>query len=160
MRKGSPTFFPALLVCGALAATGVFHAWQRVEGLRLGYRLGEVTAEHRALLSANEHLRLEVAMLKAPSRIERMARDHFGMAPPRPSQVIVIQEVPAGFEGSPTPDPPDLKEAAQTSLAGGRPEGKPLSAIMARLGAREEATSEIREVIFKRALGAREEPRG
>lgn len=91
MRKTAPSLLPALVVCGCLCATGILHTWQRVEGIRLGYRVGEVTSEHQTLMRRNEHLRLEVATLKAPSRIERLAREHFDMRPPRPSQVVVVR---------------------------------------------------------------------
>jgi cell division protein FtsL len=104
---------PAVLVFGALASAGLFHTWQRVEAIRLAYRVGEVTAEHRTLLRHNEHLRLEVATLKAPARIERLAREDLGMAPPRPSQVVVIRE-----SGGPLP-------ATQTLTAGVRAEEEP-----------------------------------
>lgn len=132
MARKNETLIPALLVCGALAATGVFHTWQRVEGIHLGYRLGEVTSEHRNLMRQNEHLRLEVATLKAPARIERLAREEFGMEPPRPSQVIVVRSSPAG---APTRTSSD--GAGSTELAKRDASASP-DALVARVPVREE----------------------
>ena len=137
MPRRIDSLLPALLVCGALATTGIFHAWQRVEGIRLGYRLGEVTSEHRSLLRSNEHLRLELATLKAPSRIEKLARESFGMAPPRPGQVMVIRMGPPAGEGIDVPEPmgedPPEGELASQSLSRAS-----FSMITSRVTSREE----------------------
>lgn len=84
-----------LVAFGALAGAGLFHTWLRVEGMREGYRLSKVTSRHTKLLREAERLHLEVATLKAPARIERLAREKLGMRPPRPRQVVVLHDVPA-----------------------------------------------------------------
>ncbi len=132
MSRRIKEMIPALVVCGALAATGLFHTWQRVDGIRLSYRLSEVTAEHQALLRSNEHLRLEVATLKAPSRIERLARENLGMLPPRPSQVTVVRMEKNERVAS-------LDQSNKEEVLASEPRSKvPLTAITAHLGAGEE----------------------
>ncbi|RMG16120.1 MAG: hypothetical protein D6729_11275, partial [Deltaproteobacteria bacterium] len=37
-------------------------------------------------------LRLEVATLEAPARIERIARTRLGLVPPAPGQIVVVPE--------------------------------------------------------------------
>ena len=82
----------AILVVASFAAVGLFHTWLRIEGLRIGYSLSQATTEQRALVRENERLRLEVATLEAPDRIERIARQKLGMRQPRAGEVIVVRE--------------------------------------------------------------------
>lgn len=84
----------AVLVCAAFTAVGIFHTWLRVERLTLGYELSRLFSEERALRREHERLRLEVATLEAPARIERIARQRLGMRPPKIHEVIVVREPP------------------------------------------------------------------
>ena len=99
----------AILIVASFAAVGLFHTWLRIEGLRIGYSLSQATSEQRTLLGENERLRLEVATLEAPARIERIARKDLGMRPPEAGEVIVVREA----AGAPT------KVARRDTLAGG-----------------------------------------
>ncbi len=83
-----------LLAFTCLAGAGLFHTWLRIQGLNMGYRLSAVTHAHKKLLRENEELRLEVATLKAPSRIEHLARTRLHMVTPRQGQVVVVREPP------------------------------------------------------------------
>ncbi len=105
---------PALLVCCSLAATGVFHTWQRVEGVLLGYRLDELVSEHDRLVEEKRSLVLEMSTLRQHSRIELMARNELGMVPPRPSQVTVVSEPFEIADGSEHPTEKDLSMPAQS----------------------------------------------
>ncbi len=71
-----------------LCALGVFHVWSRTRVLSSGYELARLEAEHRRLLGERDRLRLEVATLRAPGRLERFARARLGMAPPAPGAVV------------------------------------------------------------------------
>ena len=83
-----------LLAFACLAGAGLFHTWLRIQGLNMGYRLSAVTHAHKKLLRENEELKLEVATLQAPSRIEHLARTQLHMVDPRPDQVVVVREPP------------------------------------------------------------------
>jgi cell division protein FtsL len=84
----------ALRVLGAaslaalLGAVGVFHVWSRTQVIDAGYELARLETEHRRLVSERDRLRIEVATLRAPGRLEQFARARLGMAPPAPGAVV------------------------------------------------------------------------
>lgn len=83
---------PAFLVCGAFAFAGIVHAGGRVLVVRTMYKVSELQSESRTLTRDNDRLRLELATLKGPGRLERMARDRLGMAQPAPAAVVTLKD--------------------------------------------------------------------
>jgi cell division protein FtsL len=71
----------------------LFSAWQHFELLQNGYRIEQMQQDRARELEVNRHLRLEIATLKAPRRIEQIARDQLGMVTPPVSETIVIERV-------------------------------------------------------------------
>jgi len=74
----------ALVLCTAAATS---HVWTRLKAIELGYRLSKASKQHAKLLEINRRLRIEVALLKSPDRIARIASEELGMQQPRPGQV-------------------------------------------------------------------------
>lgn len=107
----------ALLVVAPLVAVGLFHVWSRTRVLSAGYELGRLESEHRQLLSERDRLKLEVATLRSPGRLERFARERLGMAPPAPGAVVagmvggkvVAGGVVDGAGRRPGPAEPDVR---------------------------------------------------
>lgn len=94
-RKGAATtvgvltqLIPLALLALAFVGVGVFHVTARVMVVDAGYRLSRLESDQRRLLRENDTLKLELAMLKSPGRLETLARQELGMAPPQPGQVI------------------------------------------------------------------------
>ncbi len=87
-RGASGRVLRAALAALVLAGVGVFHVWSRTRVIAAGYDLARVEAEHRRLVAERDRLRLEVATLRAPGRLERFARARLGMAPPAPGTVV------------------------------------------------------------------------
>jgi cell division protein FtsL len=73
----------------------LFSAWQQFELLSHGYELERLTEERRAEQEVNRHLRLEIASLRSPKRIERLAVEKLKLTPPTRAQAIVIERVTA-----------------------------------------------------------------
>jgi len=86
--RGTRALLAAALLALPLAGVGIFHVWTRTRVLRAGYELGRLEAEHRRLAAERDRLRLEVATLRSPGRLERFARERLGMAPPAPGAVV------------------------------------------------------------------------
>lgn len=76
------------LVCLAI---GLLCAWQHFRSLEYGYRLEELRAQREELREWNRTLRLELASLRDPMRIDWLARMHLGLAAP-----VVGQWIPLG----------------------------------------------------------------
>jgi cell division protein FtsL len=71
----------------------LFSAWQHFELLRHGYRLEQMRREQAAEEDINRHLRLEMESLRAPQRIEQIAREALGMVAPGPAEAVVLERV-------------------------------------------------------------------
>ncbi len=69
----------------------LFYVWSRIQAIQLGYEISSALKQERRLTEANKKLRLEIAMLKSYSRIEKFAAEELRMAKPKPEQVIVIR---------------------------------------------------------------------
>jgi cell division protein FtsL len=73
---------------GALLAGGILlYAWQHFECIQLRYRLESFKAELAQKSEMNQELKLEVAGLRAPSRIDEIARNQLGLTVPVAGQV-------------------------------------------------------------------------
>lgn len=83
---------PAFVVCGVFAAVGIMHVTSRVMVVGVGYELSKLEGDNRDLTRENDRLKLELATLKSPSRLEKVAREQLGMAPPPTGAVIPLSE--------------------------------------------------------------------
>jgi len=77
-------------VMAVFMAELLFYTWTRVQCTRVGYEISRVRdAGHRQATLRN-NLKIELARLKSPKRVEDIARTRLGLAVPKPDQVIVI----------------------------------------------------------------------
>jgi len=80
---------------GALIALGAFlYAWQHFETIQLRYQLESLRGERAQATELNQELKLEVAGLRAPERIDMIARRQLGLTAPVPGQVAPIDQPP------------------------------------------------------------------
>jgi cell division protein FtsL len=85
---------PGALVAALLTAVGILHVAARTEVVDTGYTLSHLETENGALTLANDRLRLELGTLKRSARLERLAKDSLGMAPPAQGSVTVLPPQP------------------------------------------------------------------
>jgi cell division protein FtsL len=90
----------------ALAAAMMLYAWQHFECLQLGYQLEELKAGKSQAAELNQQLHLEVDSLRAPMRIDAIARNRLGLTVPLPGQVSPIEPLAE----------PELAQARTVSL--------------------------------------------
>jgi cell division protein FtsL len=80
---------------GALIALGAFlYAWQHFETIQLRYQLESLRGERAQATELNQELKLEVAGLRAPERIDLIARRQLGLTAPVAGQVAPIDQPP------------------------------------------------------------------
>jgi len=91
LRQRGPWFGALVaLAFGAIAASGVL-VYVRTKVTSMRYELGRrVSHEHELALDV-ERMRVEVAALASPERIEPRALE-LGLVYPRPEQVVSLQE--------------------------------------------------------------------
>jgi cell division protein FtsL len=85
----------ALLVGATIGVVAV-----KVQQVRLSYELDSLRSTRTRLEDMNRQLRVELAALRAPARIERLAKD-LGLAPPARDQVRLAREYVPGRPSSP-----------------------------------------------------------
>jgi cell division protein FtsL len=82
-----------------LVAVLLFSAWQHFELVQHGYLMARLQRELAAETEANRQLKLLIATLRAPQRIETVATGKLNMVEPAPADVVIIERVA-------TPAPP------------------------------------------------------
>lgn len=89
-------------------AVGVIHVTSRVMVVHVGYRLSALEQQTIDLVRDHERLKLELATLKNPARLERIAHEQLGMISPPVGGVISLapRMVPAKAEASLRPQTP------------------------------------------------------
>ena len=83
--------FVTLGVAAVFIACALFsvHAHQQV--ISLGYEISQANQEEQELLQVNKKLRLEVASLKSPGRIQGTALRDLGFTNPQKDQLIIVR---------------------------------------------------------------------
>ncbi len=83
--------FVALVLAAVFIACSLFYVWSHQQIITLGYETSQATREERELLQENKKLRLKLAALKAPGRIEKMASQELGLVNPQKEQLIIVR---------------------------------------------------------------------
>lgn len=76
-----------VLATALVAAAAISHVWTRLRAIEHGYKISKASKRHMKLLEVNRQLRIEVALLKNPARVARIASEELGMHHPRPDQI-------------------------------------------------------------------------
>src|SRR5262249_2929735 len=77
-----------LVVLGVvLAGAFFFYAWQHFEYIQLSYQLEALKSERAQAAELNQQLKLEVAALRSPTRIDLIPRHQLGLTVPVAGQV-------------------------------------------------------------------------
>lgn len=74
-----------------VTVVSVFHVWSRVKVMDLNLKVGELRRELKAQEQEQGSLKLEVASLKMPARIETLAVGELGMSLPTEQQVVQVR---------------------------------------------------------------------
>lgn len=84
--------FPHLVaVMVLMTVVAVFHVWSRVKVVDLGLEINQLSREFKEQQQEQGRLKLEVASLKTPARIEAIAKGTLGMSLPTEQQVVVVK---------------------------------------------------------------------
>ena len=87
-RSGSGFVWVWGLAVALATAAFVLHLNVRFEIIRAGYALSRAQSEQRGLRLSQRELRLELATLKSPGRIEGIARESLGMVRPEHDNIV------------------------------------------------------------------------
>jgi cell division protein FtsL len=77
-----------------LALCALLYAWQHFETIQLRYDLESLRNEQSQASEFNQQLKLEVAGLRSPGRIDVIARRQLGLTAPVPGQIAPMDLPP------------------------------------------------------------------
>jgi cell division protein FtsL len=80
-----------LFVAFILMAVAITYVWSHIQMTRLEYQIAEEMTRKERSLDEQRKLRVEFATLKAPQRIETVAKNSLQMSYPERDQVILIR---------------------------------------------------------------------
>jgi cell division protein FtsL len=81
-------FFAMMLAFFLLV--GMSHVWVNSKRTQMGYSLSQIKKETEQIREYNRKLKLEIASLKSPERLENKARKEFGLRYPLPQQIVFL----------------------------------------------------------------------
>ena len=79
---------------GLIALCAFLYAWQHFETIQLRYNLESLRSERSQAGELNQELKLEIAGLRSPGRIDVIARRELGLTVPVPGQVAPMDLPP------------------------------------------------------------------
>jgi len=83
-------FFSTLLLGLCLVGLSLLHVWLRLQVVHLGYVLSTTSKLHNQLEQENRELKVELATLTSPERLEAVARTRLGLVEPEKGQVVLL----------------------------------------------------------------------
>lgn len=66
------------------------YTWCRIQCVKTGYEISKETDKNLKLIALQKNLKIEIARLKSPRRIAKIATQQLGLVMPKPGQVIII----------------------------------------------------------------------
>lgn len=79
--------FRIFFLVAFIAILSIFYIWSRAQIVHTGYEINLLKGKQRGLVEENKRLRLEMATLGSPLRIEQVAREKLGMQSVQSAQV-------------------------------------------------------------------------
>lgn len=98
-----------VVALGCLFMLVMLFAWQHYKAIEYGYKIEALKTQRDGLIEVNRALRLEEASLRAPDRIDRIART-YGLQSPQAGQVIRMDGASQENSG------PEMASAAPISV--------------------------------------------
>jgi cell division protein FtsL len=77
------------LLCVFIAEL-LIYTWVRVQCVRVGYEISALTKEQQRLTELQANFKIELARLRAPQRIIRIAQEKLGLTLPSSKQMMVM----------------------------------------------------------------------
>ena len=90
-QRNAKVIVASLFLMFVFIAELLFYTWCRVQCVRTRYEITEQTAKIQQLLALQDNLKIELARLRSPQRIAKIAKNQFGLITPTLKQTIVIK---------------------------------------------------------------------
>ncbi len=85
------------MLLGVVMVLALVFVWTRIEVIQLGYGVSRLRREVTDLKEQRNAIQAEVASLKRAERLERIARERYGMRPPQADEIVTVVPEANGF---------------------------------------------------------------
>ncbi len=82
----------AMSLMAVVMLVALFLVWARIQVIQLGYEVSRMRNELRELSQKRDLLEADVASLKSPERLAKVAAERFGMRLPMGDEVVVLRK--------------------------------------------------------------------
>ncbi len=89
-REWVGNFLATIFLVACLVSLALAHVWLRLQVVQLGYVLSTTSKLHGRLEQENRELKLELATLTSPDRLEELARSRLGLREPELGLVVIL----------------------------------------------------------------------
>ena len=90
-KARNPKVLAACLIFMGLFITELlFYTWCRVQCIQVRYEISELGTHQEQMKRLQDNLKIELARLKSPQRIAKIARQQLGLVMPTSKQLIII----------------------------------------------------------------------
>ena len=79
-----------LIIMAVFIAELLIYTWSRVQCINTGYEISNENNKKRNLIKLQNNLKVELARLKSPERLAKIAKNQLGLKTPEPEQMIII----------------------------------------------------------------------
>ena len=83
--------FSNLLLGLCLSGMALLYVWVRLQVIHMGYVLSTASKLNSHLEQENRELKLELATLTSPERLQHMAKNRLGLVEPEKDQVVILR---------------------------------------------------------------------
>ncbi|MGD8393590.1 MAG: cell division protein FtsL [Desulfobacterales bacterium] len=80
----------SLVIMGLFIAELLFYTWCRVQSIQIRYEISELKVKQQQLVTHKDTLKIELARLKSPKRIAKIAKQQLGLVAPTSKQLVII----------------------------------------------------------------------
>ena len=78
------------LVMGIFIIELLVYTWFRVQCTQVGYEINRATETQKRQIALQNSLKIELARLKSPERMVRIATEHLNLSMPQPEQIMSL----------------------------------------------------------------------
>jgi cell division protein FtsL len=89
--SGSINYSTWIFIASVLMAVALIYVWSHIHMTEMEYRIAQELGSQERLVEEQAKLKVELATLKSPQRIETIAREKLQMTYPGREQVILLK---------------------------------------------------------------------
>jgi cell division protein FtsL len=79
-----------IILMGVFIVELFLYTWCRVNYIGMGYEISKETQRQHELVALQNNLKIELASLKSPERIAKIAKNQLGLIAPTQNQMIIL----------------------------------------------------------------------